>query len=286
MADRVVAVAAVDRLRPVGGVGNDKVVAEAAGQHVGAKAPRQIIIAVAGGEDVVAVGAIETVIASAARQQVVAMLAKVDVIAGLPGQLVVAVAAPQEVVVIAAVDDVVVGLAVQLVVAVAAIDQIGAGQAKDRIIAAERIDGVGPNRAGQRIAVIGAGNRLACRCGPVGMVGRLEVGIGEVDGIGVLENDQRLPVRAAGAAVLVPLEQGVGAALLQPQEARAERVGAAVPAGEQAQKRPVIAREPEHVAAGAGREVGDDDRRRPRLAWASSIVSLPLPVVIVLALYR
>ena len=151
----------------------------------------------------------------------------------------------------------------QEVEAVAAVDEVGAGEAEDGVVAAERVDRVVADRAGQRLVVGGAGDRLARRRGSVGIVAGHEVGVGEVAGIGVLEDDQRLPVRAAGGAVLVPLQQGVGAALLQPQEARAERVGAAVPAREQAQQRPVVAREPEHVAAGAGREVGDDDRRRP-----------------------
>jgi hypothetical protein len=74
----------------------------------------------------------------------------------------------------------------------------------------------------ERVAVGGAGDRLApAGRRSVGIVAGVEVGFGEVAGRGVLEDHERLPARAAGSAVLVPLQHGVGAVLLQPQEARA-----------------------------------------------------------------
>src|SRR4051794_14202264 len=273
-----------DLVRSIGGeLEVEDVAAGTAGQHVGASAAQQDVVAGAAIEAVVAVAARQHVVviaardevvaglaaqiveAVAARQLVIAIPAKGIVAAGLAEQLVVALVARKAVVAIAAVDDVVVVAAVQIVQAVAAVDDIGAGLAEDGILAAERIDGVAADRSDQRVVARGAGDRLARRHRSVGIVAGNEIGVGEVAGIGVLEDDQSLPGRAIGDAVLVPLEQGIVAALLQPEEARSERVGASVPAREQAQQRPVVALEPEHVAvgAGAGREVGDNDRRGP-----------------------
>ena len=49
------------------------------------------------------------------------------------------------------------------------------------------------------------------------------------------------------------------------------------------EQRPVVALEPEHVAAGAGREVGDDDRRRADVRMDELDRVAAAPVVIVLA---
>ena len=67
MDDRVVAVAAVDRLGSVGGAGSDLVVAEAADKAVD---PDEV------GQDIIAVAAVERVVALAARQEVVVIAAR------------------------------------------------------------------------------------------------------------------------------------------------------------------------------------------------------------------
>jgi hypothetical protein len=122
--------------------------------------------------------------------------------------------------------------------AVAAIDRVAAGQAEDAssppsaLIVSPPIVPVSVSSSAVPVIVSPAG------ADPPGIVAGHEIGVGEVADIGVLEDDERLPVRAAGRRRPGPIRARCRRRLLQPQEARAERVGAAVPAREQAEQRP------------------------------------------------
>ena len=165
----------------------------------------QEIVAVAAVERVVAVAAVEAVVAVPARQLVVAAVAEEDVVAGLAGQLVVAVAAdmkssslPPSMTSSPASPFSWSKPSPPLMMSAPA-RPLTMSSPPSALIVSSPIVPVSD------VAVIGAGDRLARRRGAVGMIAGREIGVGEVVGIGVLEDDESLPVRAAVGAVLVPL---------------------------------------------------------------------------------
>ena len=146
--DRVIAVIAIDRIRPAAARG--QVIAGATGNRIRPVAARQRIGTVAADQAVAPGPGIQTVIAAVAAQRVVAITAIQAVIAILAMQIVAAIAAGQGVIARLAMQPVDAVAAIQHVIAIAPAQKVVAITARYRIIAAIAAENVIGGTAGQR----------------------------------------------------------------------------------------------------------------------------------------
>jgi hypothetical protein len=103
----------------------------------------------------------------------------------------------------------------------------------------------------------------AGRRGSVGRIARAEIRVGEGAGAGVLEDERASPSSIRRRCRPGPIGAGCRRRFAAAEGSPSRTDWSCRPSRKQAQQRPVIALEQERVAAGAGREVGDGDRRRP-----------------------